>query len=130
MIRELQPDTDVFLCTANWYACVDPKPHFTEPGDHAGELETSMMQHLTPELVRPLAEAGDGHAKRFRVRALRDGWAWAPRHWIEVTADTGVGNPDAATAEKGGRYFAAVAERIAEFLVELAAADLAAMYAE
>jgi creatinine amidohydrolase len=130
MIRELQPTTDLFLCTMNWYTCVDAKAHFTDLGDHAGELETSMMQRLAPELVRPLAEASDGHAKRFRVRALREGWAWAPRHWTEVTADTGVGDPRAANADKGGRFFAAVTERIAEFLVELAAADLAAMYGD
>jgi creatinine amidohydrolase len=130
MIRELQPETDLFLCTMNWYNCVDPKVYFTEPGDHAGELETSMMQHLTPDLVRPLSEAGDGRAKRFRVRALREGWAWAPRQWTLVTADTGVGNPRASNADKGARFFAATTERIGEFLVELAAADLAAMYGD
>ena len=52
IIRELQPDTDVFLCTLNWYACVDAKAHFADPGDHAGELETSVMQHIAPDLVR------------------------------------------------------------------------------
>ena len=92
MIRELTPTTDVFLCTINWYNCVDPKPYFTEPGDHAGELETSLMQHLAPNLVRPLADAGDGAAKRFRIQGLRDGWAWAPRRWTQVTTDTGVGS--------------------------------------
>jgi creatinine amidohydrolase len=130
MIRELQPGTDLFLCTMNWYSCVDPQPYFAEPGDHAGELETSMMQHLTPGLVRPVSEAGDGHAKRFRIRALREGWAWAPRRWTEVTTDTGVGDPHAADAHKGALFFAATTERIGEFLVELAAADLAAMYGD
>jgi creatinine amidohydrolase len=129
IIRELQPDTDVFLCTLNWYACVDAKAHFTDPGDHAGELETSVMQHIAPEMVAPLSVAGDGNARRFRIRALREGWAWAPRQWTQVTADTGVGNPRAATPEKGARFLAAVAQRIAEFLVELAAADREDMYA-
>ena len=128
MIRELQPHTALFLCTVNWYSCLDPAPYFTAPGDHAGELETSMLLHLTPELVRPLSEAGDGHAKRFRVRGLREGWAWAPRQWTSVTADTGVGDPRAASAEKGARYFGAVTTRIAEFLVELDQADPEDMY--
>jgi creatinine amidohydrolase len=123
MIRELVPDTPLFLCTINWYSCLDPKPYFAEPGDHAGELETSMMLHLAPEVVRPLAEAGPGRARRFRVQGLREGWAWAPRHWVEVTDDTGVGNPAAAAAEKGAKFFAAVTARIGGFLVELAAAD-------
>ena len=129
MIRELQPKVRVFLCTINWYSCLDPRPFFTEPGDHAGELETSLVQHLTPDLVLPLGEAGSGHARRFTVAGLRDGWAWAPRQWTKVTDDTGTGNPAAATPEKGARYFDAVTERLAGFFVELAAADPAHLYA-
>jgi creatinine amidohydrolase len=128
MIRELQPSTRVFLCTINWYSCLDPGRYFTEPGDHAGELETSMMLHLAPGLVGPLAEAGPGRARRFRVKGLREGWAWAPRHWVEVTEDTGVGDPRAATREKGDRFFGAVTARIGEFLCDLAAADPRELY--
>jgi creatinine amidohydrolase len=123
MIRELQPRTKLFLSTVNWYACLDPKPFFEEPGDHAGELETSMMLHLAGDLVRPLADAGPGKARRFKVKGLREGWAWAPRQWTQVTADTGVGDPRCATASKGERFFQAVTARIGEFLAELAAAD-------
>ncbi|MGH7581908.1 MAG: creatininase family protein [Gemmatimonadales bacterium] len=130
MIRELQPRTSVFLCVVNWYSCLDPRPFFADPGDHAGELETSMVQHLAPELVLPLEEAGPGRARRFRVQALREGWAWAPRQWTRVTDDTGVGDPAAATAEKGARFFAAVTERIAGFLIELAASDPEGMYGD
>ncbi|MGH7529824.1 MAG: creatininase family protein [Gemmatimonadales bacterium] len=128
MIRELQPQTAVFLCTVNWYQVVDPKPFFSDLGDHAGELETSVMLHVAPELVRPLAEAGDGAARRSRIAAFREGWAWAPRRWRQVTDDTGVGNPAAATAEKGRRYVAAVSEKIGEFLLELARTDPAQLY--
>jgi creatinine amidohydrolase len=45
-----------------------------------------------------------------------------------VSADTGVGDPRAATAAKGARYVQAVAERIAAFLVELAGADVDDLY--
>jgi creatinine amidohydrolase len=128
MIRELQPRVDVFLCTLNWYAVVDPRSHFDEPGDHAGELETSVMQHLAPDLVLPLAEAGAGRQREPRIAAFREGWAWAPRPWRRVSADTGVGDPRAATAAKGARYVQAVAERIAAFLVELAGADVDDLY--
>jgi creatinine amidohydrolase len=128
MIRELQARTPLFLCTMNWYGCVDPREFFTDLGDHAGELETSVMMHLAPEVTGSLGDAGPGHAKRFRVRALREGWAWAPRHWTQVTADTGVGNPAAASAEKGARYVAAVTRRVADFLIELDAADPSDMY--
>jgi creatinine amidohydrolase len=119
---------DVFLCTINWWSCLDARPFFHEPGDHAGELETSVMLHLAPDLVLPLADAGDGAERKARVAGLREGWAWAPRPWTKVSADTGVGDPRAATAQKGAAFFAAVTERIAGFLVELASVDPAEVY--
>jgi len=128
MIRELQVDTRLFLSTANWYESVEFEPYFDEPGDHAGEMETSLMLHLEPKLVLPLELAGDGRARRFRVTALREKWAWAPRAWTKVTDDTGVGNPARATATKGKRYFEAVTSKIAAFLVELSATPLEDMY--
>jgi len=128
MIRELQPQVSIFLCTANWYQAVDQKQFFSDLGDHAGELETSVMQHVAPELVLPLPEAGPGRARKFKISALREGWAWAPRSWTQVTGDTGVGNPAGATAEKGKRYVDAVTEKLATFFVDLAKADTEAMY--
>ena len=128
MIRELQPATRVFLCTLNWWQVVDPMPHFTDLGDHAGELETSVMQVVAPSLVRPLAEAGDGRARAWRVTAFREGWAWAPRRWTQVTRDTGIGDPRAATVAKGEAFREAVCEKIAGFLVELATLDPQDLY--
>lgn len=128
MIRELQGALPMFVCTVNWYQSVDLKTFFSDLGDHAGEMETSVLMHLVPELVRPLSEAGPGKARRFKLAALREKWAWAPRHWRSVTDDTGVGNPAAATAEKGQKYVQAVVEKLGGFLVELAKADTAEMY--
>ena len=130
IIRELQAVTSVFLCTVNWWSCVDARPFFAEPGDHAGELETSVMLYVAPDLVRPLEQAGSGAARTFRVAGLREGWAWAPRQWTSVTSDTGVGDPRAATAPKGAAFMAAVTTRIASFLTELAAADTADLYTD
>ncbi|MEO8622297.1 MAG: creatininase family protein [bacterium] len=130
MIRELQARTTVFLATLNWYKVGEPASIFSDLGDHAGELETSVMMHVAPDLVCPLTEAGDGSEKRWRIAGLRAGWAWAPRRWTQISADTGVGNPALATAEKGARYSAQVANHIADFLVELASADLKDLYAD
>jgi creatinine amidohydrolase len=127
MLRELQGATEVFVSTLNWYTCVDTRPFFANPGDHGGELETSLMMYLHPDLVF-LENAGDGATRPFRVRALREGWAWAPRDWRSATVDTGVGDPRGATAEKGEQYFRAVTEKIAGFLVELAATPPGGMY--
>lgn len=129
MIRELLPNTRVFLCSLNWYSCVNPAPYFNEPGDHAGELETSVMQSIAPDLLLPLSEAGDGSQRRPSITALREGWVWAPRPWTKVSHDTGSGDPAAASAEKGARFLSAVTEKIGGFLVELAATDVAALYA-
>lgn len=128
MIRELQPRTRVFLSTVNWYNIVDPSEHFADTGDHAGELETSVCMHIIPDLVQPLSEAGPGKENPSLVQAFREKWAWTPRQWSKVTADTGIGNPARATAEKGRKYFEAVTDKIAGFLVELAGADLNSLY--
>lgn len=128
MIRELQPLVDLFICSINWWTCVSGAGYFDEPGDHAGEMETSVMMSLAPDLVLPLSEAGPGKARKFRVAGLREGWAWAPRRWSEVTADTGTGNPAASTIAKGEKFLDAVTQRIGGFLVDLAAADPHDMY--
>jgi creatinine amidohydrolase len=127
-IRELQPKTRVFLSAVDWWKVVDPKPHFEEPGDHAGELETSVMMHLAPEVLLPLAEAGAGRERRFRIAAFREGWAWAPRQWRQVSADTGIGDPKRASPEKGRQYFEVVVQRLSQFFIDLAKSDLARMY--
>ncbi len=123
MIREAQTHTRIFLCTINWYAILDESDFFDERGDHAGEMETSMIQFLTPDLVLPLSEAGAGEPVPWRLAAIREKWAWAPRDWKKATLDTGVGNPEHARPEKGVAYFEAVTNSISEFLVDLAAAD-------
>lgn len=128
IIRELQPSTRVFLSTINWWSCVDAARFIEEPGDHAGEAETSAMLHLAPGLVRPLADAGPGRARASRLRGIREGWAWAPRRWTQVTPDTGIGNPAKSTAAKGEAYVEAAVERIADYLVELAALALDDLY--
>ncbi len=128
MLRELQAEfPGVFLCTASLFNIANRSQFFDAPGDHADEMETSMMLHIAPGLVRPLAEAGPGTARRFRIGALRQ-WAWAQRAWSQVTADTGVGDPAAATAEKGAAFLGAVTGEMGQFLVELAAANLNDLY--
>ncbi len=128
MIRELQPKSRVFISTINWWNSIDPKGYFDEPGDHAGELETSVMMEVAPGLGLPVSEAGEGKARRFRIAGLRDGLAWAPRQWTKVTDDTGTGNPSRATHEKGTRFLDDVTAGIAAYLVDLSRADLEHMY--
>jgi creatinine amidohydrolase len=129
MLREIQAQRpDLFVCTINWWQIVDQRKYFDEADDHAGEMETSVMLNIAPELVRPLNEAGDGVGRKFKLRGLRERWVWAPRWWTKVTDDTGVGNPKRATADKGAMYLKAATENIGNFLKELAVADLNDLY--
>lgn len=119
MIRDLALDWPDFLIAASeWYKVCRGADYFDDPGDHADELETSVMMHYRPELVN-LAEAGSGAWNPFASRALRDGVAWIPRNWQRVSSDTGIGNPAKATAEKGRRFAEAVVGRYAELFDEL-----------
>lgn len=129
MIRELYASyPELFTCAVNWWAAGDPHGHFDDPGNHAGELETSMMMHLTPDWVRPLSEAGDGKAKSFRFAAFAEGWAMSQRKWSEVTEDTGVGDPKASSPEKGKLYLDICAAKIGQFFAELSVSDPEDLY--
>ena len=128
IIRELQPSTSLVLAQVNWYQVVAPSSYFDEPGDHAGELETSITLHVRPDLVRPLDSAGAGTARTHKISGFREGWAWMPRPWVKVTNDTGVGDPAKATSAKGLAYFEAVTEKLGGFLLDFAAADPQDLY--
>lgn len=124
MIRELQPEyPEILICQVNWYQILPQEDFFENRDDHAGEAETSILLHLHPDFVLPLAEAGDGSQNHFQLEALRKRWAWTPREWTKASNDTGVGNPEKASAEKGQRFLAALTEKISAFLVELAECD-------
>lgn len=129
MIRELSfffPD--LFVCCINWFKTEPKANYFTHlDGDHADEMETSVMLHLQPDLVNKI-NAGDGFAKKWKFKAMQVGWAVGQREWTKVSKDTGVGNPHEATAEKGERYLNAVSKKIAEFLIELAATPRSDFY--
>jgi len=129
ILRELGLEfPDMFLATCNWFTALNEKDYFENSGDHAGEMETSLMLKLAPDLVRPLNEAGSGKAKKIKIKGIEEGWAWAERKWAQITEDTGIGDPSKATKEKGEKYFRAVTEKMAELFVEIADADINELY--
>ena len=118
MIRDLAVDhPDFFIAAAEWFRMASARDFFDQPGDHADEIETSVMMHYHPELVN-LQEAGEGKSKAFSLEALREGKVWMPRHWTLVSHDTGIGNPALSTAEKGHRFADACADGFAHFLCD------------
>lgn len=128
MVRELLAKHDLFVCCVDWYTILDAAEYFEEGGDHANEMETSMMQYIKPDWVLPLSEAGSGADRPFKIEALREGWAWTQRMWLEATEDTGIGDPSKSTTEKGKRFLDDVTQKIGGFLVELAGADVDDLY--
>ena len=129
LIRELQPKfPEIFISLIEWFRILDHANYFEEQGDHAGEMETSIIMHLFPELVLPLQEAGYGMAKNFRLSGLNKKVAWAPRKWDKVTEDTGIGNPKKASSEKGKKFVSDVTDIIANYFLELHTADINNLY--
>ncbi|MEQ8847623.1 creatininase family protein [Botrimarina sp.] len=124
-LKESHAERRVFVLQVNWFDVARGVAEglFAGGGDHANEMETSLVLSLRPELV-DMDRASDQATARPRLAAMREGWARAPRVWDRYTKDSGAGDPRAATAEKGEQYAEAVCQRIADLLVELDAAEI------
>ncbi|GHT68331.1 amidase [Bacteroidia bacterium] len=119
MIRDLAFDyPGMTIVCIDWFAVEPQKNYFENFDDHAGEMETSVMLHYHPELVR-LEQAGDGASTPFKIEGLNTKVGWIPRRWDKTTQDTGVGDPRKATAEKGKRYVDVVTDKIAQLMNDL-----------
>ncbi|MCD6530661.1 creatininase family protein [Candidatus Bathyarchaeota archaeon] len=96
---------------------------------HAGELETSLMLYLKPELVDMSKARRDwSYPKSKYIR-----WGWSPEFesfavsggnvqfmdWISRISNTGVlGDPTKATREKGRRILEIFVDELANFISE------------
>ena len=118
----------MFLVTTNFFDVINKYEYFEEKGDHADEMETSLMLYLNPELVLPLEEAGAGAEKKSRIEGIKEGWAWAERRWSLVSEDTGIGNPHKATKEKGERFFVKVCDKLSELFLEVSGIEIEDRY--
>ncbi|MCI0332695.1 MAG: creatininase family protein [Planctomycetes bacterium] len=123
LVRDAQSKHGLLIVVANFYEMVpDAKRKIFElPGDHADELETSLLLHLRPEVVE-LPQAGPGRRTPFAIKGLVQPGVWTPRPWSKSHPDTGSGDPSRATADKGERYFDAITAALAELFVDLASA--------
>lgn len=130
IIRELSLKyPEILVASINWWTVCKAEPYFSEPGDHAGELETACMMAIMPGEVLPKEHWGTGREKRLKLQGFREKWAWIPRRWVLATEDTGVGNPAAANAVAGERFLDDCTSKISKFLEEFAAApDEASLY--
>jgi creatinine amidohydrolase len=123
LIRDIQSQYRMLIALINFWQMIPQTVNeiFDEPGDHAGELETSFLLHVRPQWVA-MDQAGEGRTVPFKLGSLKKPGVWTPRPWSATHPDTGCGNPAKATADKGRRYIEAVSREIAEVLVELSKA--------
>ena len=124
LVRDLQSKHDTLIVVANFFQMVPEveAATFELPGDHANEMETSLLLHLCPELVE-LDQAGKGKRNPFTIAGLDQSGVWTPRPWSKTHPDTGSGDPRLATAEKGREYFSAVTAALADLFYGLANAE-------
>jgi len=128
-LRELCRQTSVQIMLVDWWTC-DPEGWasiFDNPGEHGDEMEPSLLLHLRPDLVN-MHSADAGSTREPRLTAMREGWGWMARPGEKLTTNSGVGDPAAATAEKGEQFLARVTAKIAQLILELSNTPVDDMY--
>jgi len=123
LVRDIGAEFKTLIAIANFW---QTKPYendkrATSEGDHANEMETSLLLHLCPDWV-DMSVAGKGNRVPFTVEGLKQPGVWTPRPWSASHPDTGSGDPSFATAEKGKAFFEACASAIADVIVGLSKA--------
>ncbi len=126
-------DFGMLVLRANWFALGTPAGLFDadelEHGIHGGEVETSLLLHLRPELVRRAALADfrarlpDGPELPFG-QGRPVGFGWLAR---DLHAEGVVGNAARADAARGQRLYAhllAELDRVIEAAAATALADV------
>lgn len=122
VVRDIQAEMGVLIVVVNfWQLRPEIGKTLYVPGDHADEMETSLLMHLCPSWV-VMEQAGDGSRNPFTVEGMNQPGVWTPRPWSASHPDTGSGDPSRATADKGKRYLEALTPALAELLVGLSKA--------
>jgi creatinine amidohydrolase len=132
LLRELYEQTSVHLFLCDWFRNISAdvqKNLFEDPGDHAGEMETSLMLAYFADLVSLDPKSGglnadDGTMKPTQLEAVNNKWISITRPWHLLTTNTGAGDPHLASAEKGEKLMDVLTKRLANFLVELSNEEL------
>jgi creatinine amidohydrolase len=124
LVRDLQSEFNSLIVVVNFFqvAKYQHDPRCKIPGDHADEMETSLLLHLCPEWVK-LNQAGKGDRVPFAMASLSQPGMWTPRPWTASHPDTGSGDPTFATAEKGKAFFETICTKVADLLVDLSVKD-------
>ena len=137
--RELRARHGLLVYSASWYSLPQPEavqalfpPEEHRFGIHAGDVETSMMLALRPDLV-DMAQAQNFHsssqdrAAHYPIlgngRSAKLGWQMQ-----DYNPQGAVGNAAAATAGKGHAVIGAAAQQLALLLQEMVRLPLSTLY--
>ena len=128
--RELRQRHGLLVYSASWFSLPLPdavsgqfSPAEHRFGIHAGEIETSMMLHLSPGTVhmqhaQDFRSTAQDRAQRYAIlgngKSAKMGWAMEDYH-----PSGAVGQADAATAQKGQAVVEAAGQALAALLAEV-----------
>ncbi|WP_306144748.1 creatininase family protein [Roseibium sp. MMSF_3412] len=134
--RELRVKHNMFVTATNWLRFGQPEGAFPEAeftyGIHGGDIETSLMLHLHPDLVQ-MEKAQDftseqqSYLKEFKhLRGHgKAQYGWKAQDLNPLGA---LGNARAATAEKGRLALDHAAKGFVELLQDIDAFDLSRLW--
>ena len=121
MVRDLRAELSLLCFLTSGTADTSSLPELEKRfGIHANTVETSMMLHLTPELVQrplPAAHYPDFTSQRFTL-TTQPQVGWLTRDW---SPDGHFGDPSTATPEIGATWFEETAVALALQIAEASA---------
>ena len=126
--RDLRARRQMLVVTLNYWALGLPPDHFPEAerthGIHGGSIETSLMLHLRPDLVReekrrnfvPATIAMEKEYDYLRAEGSGIGFGWQTQ---DLNSEGACGNALDADAERGRQIVETIAERFIALLREV-----------
>ena len=123
LVRDIGAEFKTLIVIANFWQTRTYKndERAQNEGDHANEMETSLLLHLCPQWV-DMSVAGPGKRHPFTIEGINQAGIWTPRPWSASHPDTGSGDPTYGTAAKGKEFFESCAGAIADAIVGLSKA--------
>jgi creatinine amidohydrolase/Fe(II)-dependent formamide hydrolase-like protein len=125
MVRDLRAEFGLLCFLAQGQADSSRlSPQEQRFGIHAGTLETALMLHLTPELVRkplPKAYYPQFTSQNFNLTVLPQ-VGWLTRDW---SPEGHFGDPAPATAEAGAAWLEEMTSRLAALIAEVSTFEVA-----
>ena len=92
---------EMYICVTDWFKSMDRTKYFDDPGDHADEMETSLIMYLKPDLVLPRETWGDGKEKKHKIKAFSEGWAWSEKTLVKSFCRHRHRRPEGIQCRKG-----------------------------